>query len=166
MSYEKKYLKYKSKYLALKNFNQVGGSKFSEMNELTTTPTHMEVYGYEPKTSFFENKKNIDIKRLTKLLEDSDVHESEHSELKGMSEEETEESEQTGGSEESEETSKSEETGGSEESEETSKSEQTGGANKYDEKTKKLNRKHFFDDSDLSSSTESLSSMDSSDSEL
>ena len=63
-------------------------------------------------------------------------------------------------------TAETEQPGGSEESEETSKSEQTGGAKKYDEKTKKLNRKHFFDDSDLSSSTESLSSMDSSDSEL
>ena len=81
MSYEQKYLKYKSKYLSLKKLNQVGGNNninknknILEMEELTITPSATEMYGYNPK-KVSEKKENnyVNIKKLTKLLEDSDV---------------------------------------------------------------------------------------------
>ena len=89
MSYEQKYLKYKSKYLTLKNQfslknslkdNMIGGSKkvskqITDLNELTSTPSMMEVYGYEFNLkggNHIKENRSSDIKKLSKLLEDSE----------------------------------------------------------------------------------------------
>ena len=61
-SYHQKYLKYKNKYLELKkslNFpetslNQMGGSSFTEMEQLTATPVATETYGYHLRENALE----------------------------------------------------------------------------------------------------------------
>jgi hypothetical protein len=219
--WETKYLKYKAKYMALKQqSNMIGGGmkknnkkNVMELNMLSDTPTQLEVYGYEfPKKLSGGSNINIaeelaasdnDIKKLSKLLENSDVNE-EISEMTGGSELESLESSEkkssssssssnkekkkknlsssssssslesldSSSSEEEQEVSeehKKEETSDKQTSEhkkeEHKKEEQTidtqtidtqtGGYKKYDKKSKKQNRKHFFDDSDLESDSNS-----------
>ncbi len=62
MSYQDKYLKYKSKYLELKKLAdtmQTGGSKNKNLNDvtkLTETPSKVDVFGYEFGTNFSKPK--------------------------------------------------------------------------------------------------------------
>ena len=132
------------------------------------------MYGYNPK-KISEKKENnyVNIKKLTKLLEDSDVEHLSNlsTELSGGGDETEPEDEEKGKNGVSNEESKTTQETTTQEtttpaSTDSDKEGQAGGAKKYNDKVKKLNRKHFFDDSDLdSSSTESLSSMDLSDSD-
>ena len=88
MSFEQKYLKYKSKYLALKiqaKNLQKGGSKNNsksfygqnilDLDNLSVTPSMMEVYGYDL-IGGINYKKNSDISKLSKLLTESDFSQS------------------------------------------------------------------------------------------
>jgi hypothetical protein len=233
--WETKYLKYKAKYMALKQqSNMIGGGikktnkkNVMELNMLSDTPTQLEVYGYEfPKKLLGGSNINIaeelaasdnDIKKLSKLLEESDVNNEELSEMTGGSEleslESSEKKSSSSSSEKDEEKEKKKknlsssssssleslDSSSSEEEQEVSEErtkeqtsehkkeetsehnkeetidkqtidkqtidkqtidkqtidKQTGGYKTYDKKSKKQNRKHFFDDSDLESDSHS-----------
>jgi hypothetical protein len=143
-----KYLKYKTKYLNLKNslsVKQTGGNNKSiygdaimEINNLTETPTFLEAYGYEleggDNHSTTLSEKSLD----TTTHSASNKSESDHS-----------------ASDKSVETT-------------TTKSDQSSvlsGGSEFNKKVSKKNKKNFFDDSDLESSSTDLSSLSSSDSE-
>jgi hypothetical protein len=85
MSFEQKYLKYKSKYLALKGQAknlQKGGSKnesksfygknVMDIENLSLTPSMMESYGYNLVGGFTKNDNTTDLARLSKLLTESE----------------------------------------------------------------------------------------------
>jgi hypothetical protein len=211
-TYEQKYLKYKSKYLTLKNkmssknvandnvmndnvmndnvMNDnvmIGGSKNNNIqrhdilniNELSITPTMMEVYGYvvpntQLKGGMYDEHKEDDIKKLSELLDNSESAlsklSSEMSEVKRSLDSESHVKSVKDESSSSTTCSKSGSSSCSEsESDEMAKKEESdkdmdGGMKKNH---KKHHKKHFFDDSDLdiNSTTESyLSSLESSDS--
>jgi hypothetical protein len=77
-TFEKKYLKYKTKYLTLKSqininsFKQTGGSKsiydanILNLTNLSVTPSMMEIYGYEFKGG---SNNNVNYKALVNLLD-------------------------------------------------------------------------------------------------
>jgi hypothetical protein len=80
MSFEQKYLKYKSKYLALKSQSkniQKGGAKSKsqsfyghnilDLDNLSVTPSMIDMYGYNL-VGGLSNTKKSDIKKLSKLL--------------------------------------------------------------------------------------------------
>lgn len=150
-----KYLKYKTKYLNLKNslsVKQTGGNNKSiysntimEINNLTETPTFLEAYGYELEGgdhhSTTLSEKSLDTTTHSasdKSESASDKSESDHS-----------------ASDKSVETT-------------TTKSDQSSvltGGSEIIMKVSKKNKKNFFDDSDLESSSTDLSSLSSSDSD-
>jgi hypothetical protein len=158
-----KYLKYKTKYLNLKNtlsvntstnVTQTGGNTNSiyansimELNNLTETPTY-ELEGGDEATPLSD--KSLSEETAASASEQSEA--SDHSEASESEQSKASESEQSKASE----------------SEQTT---QTGGS-EFDSKpfqnknkVSKKNKKNFFDDSDLESSSTDLSSLSSSDSE-
>lgn len=86
MSYEEKYLKYKSKYLALKtlknNLEQLGGSKintksiyedsFFNLTSLSDTPIRAQEGGKKHNKKSFWEDSNIDLNSSTDSLSMSD----------------------------------------------------------------------------------------------
>ena len=93
MSYEEKYLKYKSKYLALKalknNLEQLGGSKintksiyndsFLNLNSLTETPVHNQSGGKRKPYKIEKGKKRS-------IWDDSDMNLSSSTDTMSISE--------------------------------------------------------------------------------
>jgi hypothetical protein len=180
MSFEQKYLKYKSKYLALKAQTtnlQKGGAKnksksfygndILDLENLSVTPTMMEAYGYNFNlVGGLNDKKFKDADKLSKLLSESeDINTTELSQSAGSdNESELNALTETPTSETEEKKDKSNQTTESESEPESTKSEsepeQYGGK----EKTKS-NKKYFFDDSEFelnsTTSDSNLTSLDS-----
>jgi hypothetical protein len=176
MSFKQKYLKYKSKYLALKNQAnnlQKGGSLYHKTEEkvknltlnskiklfnednvlalenLSITPSMTEVYGYSFKSGGSIN--SSDFKNLSKLLSrDNDtgteITESIESDSKT-------------------EDSKTEDSKTKDSKTKDSKTEETASIQYGGKKKTKNNKKYFFDNSDLELNTtdSNLSSLDSDD---
>ena len=181
--YQKKYLKYKTKYLALKNQlvsvknTQLGGNNklntsanfynIHNIELLTDTPSMLDVYGYELKGGHHSVAKIANYKKLAQLLSDSEISQHSESETNSSSssatgsstQNTTQSAGQDNKSSESEQPSEqpseqSSEQSSEQPSEQPSEPEQDGGA-KETKKTKKTKKqkKHFFEDSDLDSTT-------------
>lgn len=157
-NYMNKYLKYKTKYLNLKNslsVKQTGGNNKSiysntimEINNLTETPTFLEAYGYELEGGDHHST-TLSEKSLDTTTQNLD---SNHS----ASEESVTKSEQS---------SVSEKLGTEESATKSEVSSVLTGGSEIIMKVSKKNKKNFFDDSDLESSSTDLSSLSSSDSD-
>jgi hypothetical protein len=191
MTFEKKYLKYKTKYLNLKNmlneesiFMHGGSRDIMNINELTETPQSINFEtqrGGRNEGSLLEDSTLSNLNRIDNLASDSELDiqkldsESESdskSKLKSDTKSESDSEKSESDSKKSESDSEESESD-SEESSSSSSSQQEGGseisfviASKKNRKNKKNN---LLSDSDLSytdSSLSSFSSIDSSSSSL
>jgi hypothetical protein len=186
MSFKQKYLKYKSKYLALKNQAnnlQKGGSLYHKTEEkvknltlnskiklfnednvlalenLSITPSMTEVYGYSFKSGGSIN--SSDFKNLSKLLSrdnNTGTETTESIESDSKTEDSKTEDSKT-------EDSKTEDSKTKDSKTKDSKTEETASIQYGGKKKTKNNKKYFFDNSDLELNTtdSNLSSLDSDD---